>query len=465
VVFKQCFWFHANTTTAFSSTSNSDDLRNGDCTSCAVKQDKSAYWTPPLYFKDAATGEYTLVEQVGGMLSYYFLNYAPGENKITAFPNGFEMIAGSTNLRKFDLPVPDPPKSLWAFDTKQSSQAGLAQKALGFNCLNYAIAPEGSLYRHFMPDKAYLDANCADGVRFEIMFPSCWNGKDGTSTDKKSHVAYPSLVIDGSCPSGFPVRLPGLFYEIIWNTAAFAGQAGEFVIANGDPTGYGFHGDFIMGWDHDFLQQAVDTCTNPSGKIQDCPLFTLQTDTEAATCKIQTPANIASEKLSGKIGTALPGNVKVSSGPEPADAGVSDASPAPVPTLSHSAGSSVKPGETVLPGGVFAESSKPTPAVASVEINKAIIKETPIPIPTPTPNLAPTPSPTPTPAPVNPKLPPNQQFFTTSYSTKGNQVLELVVIEELVTVTAAPVTVTQVVKRKDHQEHIHKHRHYGRGSH
>jgi hypothetical protein len=41
----------------------------GSCTSCEVVQDKSAYWTPALYFKSATTGEYTLVEQVGGMLA------------------------------------------------------------------------------------------------------------------------------------------------------------------------------------------------------------------------------------------------------------------------------------------------------------------------------------------------------------------------------------------------------------
>ena len=41
----------------------------GECTSCQVSQDHSAYWTPALYFQHAATGEYELVEQVGGMLA------------------------------------------------------------------------------------------------------------------------------------------------------------------------------------------------------------------------------------------------------------------------------------------------------------------------------------------------------------------------------------------------------------
>lgn len=33
--------------------------------SCMVKQDLSAYWTPPLYFQ-WANGSFTLVNQVGG---------------------------------------------------------------------------------------------------------------------------------------------------------------------------------------------------------------------------------------------------------------------------------------------------------------------------------------------------------------------------------------------------------------
>ncbi len=146
------------------------------------------------------------------------------------------MIAGDTNQRNFTYPVPDIQKSDW-YTAPYNTQAFLRQAALGFNCLNYAITPEGSLYRHFLPDKAYLDAHCTDGIRLELMFPSCWNGVDRTSHDKKSHVAYPSEVMTGNCPDDFPERLPSLFYETIWDTYAFAGVDGTFMLANGDPTG------------------------------------------------------------------------------------------------------------------------------------------------------------------------------------------------------------------------------------
>lgn len=226
--------------------STNAELVNGDCTSCAVTEDKSVYWVPAMYFQHA-NGSYELVPQVGGTLAYYFLNPPPGETgNIKAFPDGFRMIAGDSLRRNFsisgiqgdlnDAQSPDPGKSSWAA-LGQTTQADLEARSTGFNCLNYAKPPEASLYRHYMPDKTYLDEQCADGLRLEVMFRSCWNGVDLDSSDHKSHVAYPDLVINGDCPTTHPVRLPGLFYETIWNTNAFRDFDGKFVMSNGDVQG------------------------------------------------------------------------------------------------------------------------------------------------------------------------------------------------------------------------------------
>ncbi len=145
------------------------------------------------------------------------------------------MLSGDTNQRTFDFPFPDPPKSEWSGD--QLTQFALGQKALGFNCLNYATEPEATLFRHTMPDKSYLDRTCKDGLRVELAFPSCWNGKDLDSSNHRDHVAYSNLVLDGECPPDFPVRLPTLLFEMIYNVAPFKGEAGEFIFSNGDKTG------------------------------------------------------------------------------------------------------------------------------------------------------------------------------------------------------------------------------------
>lgn len=188
----------------------------------------------------------TLVEDrpANALDRYYMLN---GDN-IQAFPPGFQMISGDTFRRNSTLPPsggdPNAPNP-HALDVHDTSQATLRQKALGFNCLHYQAPPEGSLQRNSLPSKDYLDANCPDGLRLEVMFPSCWNGKDADVPDHQSHLAFPDGVMAGNCPEGFGSRLPSMFYETIFNTGAYKGKSGQFVIANGDPTGLGYHGDFV----------------------------------------------------------------------------------------------------------------------------------------------------------------------------------------------------------------------------
>lgn len=51
----------------FGMSCDAPDLINSDCTSCAVRQDKSAYWAPALYFIHT-DGTAEIVDEVGGML-------------------------------------------------------------------------------------------------------------------------------------------------------------------------------------------------------------------------------------------------------------------------------------------------------------------------------------------------------------------------------------------------------------
>jgi hypothetical protein len=257
------------------------------------------------------------------------------------------MVSGDKRLRSFNWPIPDNDKSSWTAD--QKSPLALAQKAIGFNCLNYGANPEASLYRHFLPDKNFLDTNCVDGLRLELMFPSCWNGKDLDSHDHRSHVAFPDLVMSGSCPEGYGVKLPSLFYETIFNTYAFKGMDGQFVLSTGDPTGFGYHGDFQMGWESsDFLQSAVDTCTNASGQIEDCPLFHIQSDADSQKCFFPEVDIVKGDNPLGPR-DGLPINVPIQAGPayatiypvvladqETQGSGPAP-TPSPAPTLSYSA--------------------------------------------------------------------------------------------------------------------------------
>ena len=145
-----------------------------------------------------------------------------------------KMISGDAMRRNFSFVVPDPPQS-WSGE--DATQDALEQKAIGFNCLG-STAPEASLYRHYLPDKAFLDANSPDGLRFEVLFPICWNDKDLDSLDFKSHVAYSDAGLGGgNCPPGFDHVINQIFLETFYDVAIFKGKDGFFTFANGDPTG------------------------------------------------------------------------------------------------------------------------------------------------------------------------------------------------------------------------------------
>lgn len=272
--------------------------RASDCSSCPIKEDLSNYWTPKLYYH-AENGSFIDVPQAGdgngvygGMTVYYEQRPGPDNDKLHAYPEGFRMLAG------------DP--------FKRNATDDFASQAVSFVCLDYSGT--SSQFDH-MPDQ-----NCPDGLRAQIYFPSCWDGVNLDSADHKSHMSYPkdTALDNGRCPDSHPVHMISIFYEVIYQTGLFAndwyGSSQPFVFAMGDPTGHGFHGDFVNGWDIDTLQAATDDCTNDSGLLSDCSHFSFFTTQQSQACII--PPSV-DEAVTGVL-DALPGCNPVTNGPEEA---------------------------------------------------------------------------------------------------------------------------------------------------
>ena len=178
-----------------------NDTQASGCSSCPIQQDLSNYWTPSLYYMNK-NGSYTLVPQAGdgdgvqgGMTVYYLQRGGPNNDNITAFPEGFRMLAGTPTLR--------------------TGSEDFTQQAVSYVCLNYSST---SPYTNYLPDQP-----CPDGLRAQIFFPSCWDGVNLDSADHKSHMAYPTEYSydNGPCPASHPVHLISIFFETIWSTADF----------------------------------------------------------------------------------------------------------------------------------------------------------------------------------------------------------------------------------------------------
>jgi Domain of unknown function (DUF1996)/WSC domain len=81
----------------------------------------------------------------------------------------------------------------------------------------------------------------------------------------------------GVCPPTHPKVLPHLFIEVIYSVNNVGQEkGGYFVFANGDTTGYGFHADFLNGWDPQVLADSIQQCMGSGraindGDIEKCP--------------------------------------------------------------------------------------------------------------------------------------------------------------------------------------------------
>ncbi|KAF5876269.1 putative wsc domain protein [Botrytis fragariae] len=277
----------------FSANMTYADARAAKCGTCNVKEDLSNYWTPKLYYK-AQNGSFISVPingddgygNLGGMAIYYLQRPGPDNDPLVPFPENFRMLAGDTSRRSYN-------------------DSSFADRAVSFRCTGTDLQTNG-----------FPNINCPDGLRLQVTMPSCWDGVNVTSTDYKSHMSYPAdgNFDGGRCPASHPHHMMTLFFEVTYRTDLFAnewyGNSQPFVLANGDTTGYGFHGDFVNGWDIPTLTKGINNCLDGQ---PDCPseTFTFYEQSNTQECKL---APLINEPVSGTL-SALPGCNAPSSGP------------------------------------------------------------------------------------------------------------------------------------------------------
>merc|ERR1712093_757637 len=309
---------------AFALSMTDDQALKSTCTSSRVKDDKSNYWTPALYFQDPKTGKLEPVEMFY-MNVYYFFDATT--DKIEAFPEGLRIFTGNPSLRtppatggeqitdhsdgtiqpiQWTCPRSNDNSPLYPADSNGRSGVGMQDPGNGVSGTGF-------------PDK-----NCdgyASPLRADIHLPSCYNPAKGVQ-NYKENMDYPT---NGKCPSGWK-HVPHMFYEVYWNTPKFQdrwtpGQGKQpFVLANGDPTGYSLHADFINGWEPETLQQIIDNCDAGSAGMDKCPGLIGGLNDPSTSCNIESAIN---EVIDGVL-DELPGN-------NPIGQWGADAAPAPAP--------------------------------------------------------------------------------------------------------------------------------------
>jgi hypothetical protein len=232
---------------AFQRTMGPTGALKANSTTCDKGLDHSNYWVPQLYHQ-RSDGMFEMVKWNGAAVYYqkracdYSATARVCDKSVTplAFPDGFRMVAGDPSRRS-------------------QNNSDFTNKAIAIMCIFDGGSKE---YNGFPPQKC-------NTMRAEVYFPSCWDGKNLDSPNHQSHVSYPAVgdYNGGVCPQSHPVALLSIFYEFFFDTSPYT-DINRFAFANGDPTGFGYHGDFIMGWtNRNLLQTAHRDCVGAS----DCP--------------------------------------------------------------------------------------------------------------------------------------------------------------------------------------------------
>lgn len=253
-----------------------------------------------MYYQKA-DGSFVDVKN-GGIIIYYLGRGSSNNGNTTAtpFPQGFRMLSGSPGLRAYD-------NNTMTYGNAQNPARPVSDR-VSWKCIDYAMDH---------PETTGFPANmtCPDGLRAQVQFQSCWDGVNLYKSDQ-SYVAYLSQIDNGVCPPTHPVLLPHLFYESYYSLDSVdTSDGGRFLLATGDTTGFGYHGDFLNGWNMTTQAQAVANClaSSGSGQISDCPdLVKSNDDAYQSNCPLQ--PSWVNETVQGSL-AALPGCNPPTSGP------------------------------------------------------------------------------------------------------------------------------------------------------
>jgi hypothetical protein len=223
-------YFGNTGTNAFTTTTTIANSGNSTCSGGIAN--RSSYWVPPVI--DTRTG--TPIVPRDMMVYYKWINGIPNKT-IEPFPVGLRMIAGNAPTNTASQPD-YMVKYRWACVDMRTSE-GLP-------------GPIQS-----------IPASCAAGneVWVNLAYPNCWDGVNLDSPNHRSHMAYSE---GDACPTSHPVHLPDLAFNIHYPVTALDDvsrwRLSSDMYAEPAPGGYSMHGDVMMGWVPEIMEQMVQNC-------------------------------------------------------------------------------------------------------------------------------------------------------------------------------------------------------------
>jgi hypothetical protein len=116
------------------------------------------------------------------------------------------------------------------------------------------------------------ECKAPDMLRFDVFFPSCWNGVDLDTADHQSHMAYPSGTNNNvKCPSSHPYPIVRVSYHFAFplfpdqldpvsKTSKGFRLASDLYTVSGNNGGLSLHGVWMNGWNPEAMDLLLKGC-------------------------------------------------------------------------------------------------------------------------------------------------------------------------------------------------------------
>ena len=223
--------FHANTTY--------NDLINviqtPSLSTSPFVENQSLYWHPSIYqVAENGNGTETYTRLSDLESSPYYRWDKSVQPLVEAFPEGFRMIAGTTDAN--------------------SNNGGETGANMLTECCDYdanGMEDCQSWDRLHFPSRSCAFVGIAFGM------PTCWNGELGDTGNHRSHMTFTSDgTVAGPCPTGYDRRLPQI--QLFVRILNYRGDLYRYQLSDGQSGDW--HVDFFNGWQPGKLQEIIDGC-------------------------------------------------------------------------------------------------------------------------------------------------------------------------------------------------------------
>ncbi|MFK7865659.1 MAG: DUF1996 domain-containing protein [Pseudohongiellaceae bacterium] len=241
---------------------------------------RSSYWMPALLAPEYSGGEQALDSLGEPAWQVVPAKVGEGERSAAAAHEVFYYSAGVSDLDS----IISPPTGLRIIAGNSNTTPNTDSQSTSiarWHCLSWGSTDaNGGPWSSTIPE-CYADVNTPEMIRFDIFFPSCWNGVDLDSANHQDHMAYPvTLAGELVCPESHPKPIARVSYHYSFPIFApmldpetrtaknFRLASDSYTVSNNDG-GLSLHADWFNGWHPEAMDMLVKGCIQAARDCHD----------------------------------------------------------------------------------------------------------------------------------------------------------------------------------------------------